>query len=205
MNLKFKGPFHWDHLLNSKNPNSLNLLNLNNKSGIYIWGFVCDLDTNGSLNQVIDFSTKRGESKHSLLNSLFDIEGCDISKIESNGSKFIPYYVGLKNVDHNNVGIASRLNDHHSVRTNDGSSKYFRMNMNFYKEFFKDNSGFEIFDGNGILQYRNHTKLVLSNPKSLEYFNNLCLLYTINDKIKPMTCMHSQSIKDVPITDCYLK
>ena len=197
--LNFKGPFHFDHLLNNKNPNSLNLLDLKGKSGIYIWGFVYDLDSNGNLNQATDFSSKTVGSKHNLLKSLFNIDGCQISKIHSNGSKFIPYYVGLKN-----GGIDSRLHNHHSVRTNVNSTKYVRMHLNFYKEFFKNNSGFEIYDGNGILQYRNHTKLVLSNPNSLKYFNNYCLLYSINDKIKPKSFMLSPNIKDVPITDCYL-
>lgn len=200
MNLNFKGPFHWDHLVNSKNPNSLNLLNLNNKSGIYIWGFVYDLDTNGNLNQIIDFSTKTGGSKHHLLKSLFKIDGCDISKAYSNGSKFIPYYVGLIN-----GSISSRLNNHHSVRTNDNAKKYLRLKLNFYKEFFKINSGFEIFIKNKELQqYKNHTALVLKNKNSIDYFNNFCLLYTINKNIKPKTFFTNQNITDVPITDCFI-
>ena len=183
--LCFKGPFHFNHLTNSKNPNSLNLLNLNGKSGIYIWGFMDNMENNHLIDP-INFS--KGDNKIPD----FKTEGVEMPI----NWKFIPYYVGLKN-----GGIDSRLNEHHLITKGDGLKKT-RMTMDFYKQFYLDTSGFPINIGDEYVRLKKLQLLVCSNPNSVDYFNNLCILKSIHKNLKINIPLSNLNLTDIPISSC---
>jgi hypothetical protein len=167
--LIFKGPFHFSQLKS---------LQLKGKAGIYIWGFAYETK-NGELSQSVNLQNQNYENETSC--------------ILKDEWKFIPYYVGKHESD-----LEKRLTEHHSVRTDASATKYVRFKKDYYKEFFND-PNYKIFTGDGDRQYRDLTKLVLNNPKSLSYFNNVHLLYTIDKQIKPIY----KSITDIPIINCH--
>lgn len=118
MTLDFKGPFHFDHL--SK------LADVNNP-GIYIWGFVYELESDGiELKKTVDFTSQK-------IPDLINQEKIDLPK----NWKFIPHYVGLAS-GKSNVFINTRLKQHHNVRKGN-AAKYKRLSSDYMLVFFKDN------------------------------------------------------------------
>lgn len=165
--LNFRGPFHWNHLAN---------LDLKEKSGIYIWGFVLDTNVNGELNLPFDYS----------INNIPNCEanGCNL-RIDV---KFVPYYVGRSN------NIESRLNEHKKITVGD-ALKYTRLNFNYYKSFFSDNDlPINVGQNKWIISSPNYKNSLIGK---IEYFNDSDILKLIySNNISPIGKTGSYLITD---------
>lgn len=191
--LKFNGPIHFDDIdvkTGKLKTNPQDFLHPNN-SGVYIWGFMYDYNkSNKSLGELI-VGGKREYNEDTM--------------------QFIPYYVGLASGGKSGMTISKRLITHHNVRIGD-AAKYKRFQDSFYKEFFKDDSGFNppiTSDKITCKKYYNNGNCEENNKKCPHEFivksgaliyNNLpnCLkkIY-INDDIP-----NPDSRGNIPITEC---
>jgi hypothetical protein len=148
----FYGPFHYVSIHN----NGIIQANINQK-GIYIWGFVYEIDKLGNLKDIIDFSN-------------------NIDEFDSSRMKFIPYYVGLGK----NTSIWNRLIQHHQPTIGNGR-KYIRLSSNYMRSFFNDPEfpiKYKRIKNNELAI--NHAVIY---PGEIEYFNDgdfLNLVYPNN-------------------------
>jgi hypothetical protein len=162
--LIFKGPFHFSQLKS---------LQLKDKAGIYVWGFAYDLDTNGQLNEFIDFSVGKIPVPEVSLNEKNEPIGCDFKGLNW---KFIPYYVGK-----HESSLENRLIEHHLVTIGNGL-KYTRLRMNHYKDFFKN---IPILNKGKNSKKINQVKLY-PYINLVEYFNDDCILKAIYQGVSPI-------------------
>jgi hypothetical protein len=171
--LKFKGPFHFDHLYQKgtkKDCGTLKSLDISSTYGIYIWGFLYDLDTNSLINNLIDFSTDENKEKISHFECNEKNIGFDLTKYNW---QFLPIYVGRARKGSTTIG--SRLFNHHDL-TNLSTRKYTRLEIDYYKKFSNDKYfPINVTGGNWILKDEMKNQL---NGK-VSYFNNDIVLKRI--------------------------
>jgi hypothetical protein len=182
--LIFKGPFHFSQLKS---------LQLKGKAGIYIWGFAYDLDKNGQLNELIDFSKGNIFVPPVCLNESKESIGCDLKSLNW---EFIPYYVGLDDK------LFNRINNHHAITTGD-RRKYTRMNFKRYKDFYYSGS-FPIFiKGQGAKQRRDLLNLIIDKNNPIDYFNNYFIMREIHSDLNLSKCLGLKELwNDLPIDIC---
>lgn len=182
-NLHFKGPFHFEHIYDYKNPKGncgeINSLEPPGKPGIYIWGFMFWYDKdNNTLTCFVNFNNKTPIPDFICINNANENLpiGVDYS---INGWKFIPYYVGL---DAKLLGWI--INRHYKIQSGN-RWQYTRLTMDAYKSFFL-NGNFPVL----IKNTRKTTKSRLVNSyvdkysshywnSSIEYFNTSDVLQHI--------------------------
>ena len=207
--LKFKGPFHFEHIFDPKrNPKQGNCGDINsllppNKPGIYIWGFIFDLKKK-QLNNPVDFNKEEILPFEYQLNCLSDLKvgsgpiGVDLSK-QSKNWKFIPYYVGL------DANLLDRIKDHHQI-TKGHSRKYTRLKSNRYKDFFYAGN-FPIFiKSNGTKQRKEILELIINKNNPIDFFNNYFVLREIHSDISLSSCPGLKELwNDLPIDICCWK
>lgn len=147
--LKFKGPFNINHL-DEVVEKSIN------KPGVYIWGFKFYKNSDGSIDEPVDFN---------------DLD-------ENKEQIFIPYYVGMA-TGKSNMTIYKRLKKHKNVNIRD-ANKYLRITKEYLNSFFK-----EIpihYDGDkkycGKLMIYN----IKNNNKAISYFNNPMFMFYLYQK-----------------------
>jgi hypothetical protein len=201
--LCFKGPFHFDHLHNPKTKQgqygNIKSLDLSQKSGIYIWGFMYDLENNQLINP-IDFSEIKTEIPEFIFEKNSDNEnvpiGVNCVVKEKRNWKFIPYYVGL------DAHLPSRVISHHKITTGN-SKKYTRLKINRYKDFFKIGN-FPIFiKGQGTKQRRDILNHIINKNNPIDYFNNYFILKEIHSELTLSICPGLKELwNDLPIDIC---
>lgn len=185
--LKFKGPFHWDHLI-SKNPSNpcgqKNSLVPPKKPGIYIWGFMYNLK-DGQLNQPVDYSNGGIPPFNFNLNCITDSKkgtgpiGVDF---KTQGWKFIPYYVGL------DANLLGRIQDHHNIQSGN-KWQYTRLTLNAYRSFFISGEFPILLKGvsrasNDVLINNYVDQFARKNSNSpIEYFNSKNVLNNIYNPV----------------------
>ena len=172
--LKFKGPFHWDHI--DKKNNQLTTL-LQESYGIYIWGFMFNI-TNGKILELVDFCD---------FSKIPNINEC-ILKGELIGYKnekwiFIPYYIGrARFYITGNDTLLKRIGDHHNIIKGD-SLKYTRLSMSYYKSFFNDEDFPLPTSKSDWIETCKFQKKI--NIKYIKYFNNSSILKKIYPNEEP--------------------
>ena len=107
--LKFRGPFHWEHINNVANNRLFDISlyeNLKKSNGVYIWGFMFDIG-----KKIINTKSDYNISNIPLIKDCQNNN--ELIGYNYNSKKiFIPYYVGRAK-ESNNIG--KRLDDHHKI------------------------------------------------------------------------------------------
>lgn len=161
-NLKFKGPFHWDHLKQIKPF-------LNGKSGIYIWGYMCDLAQN-NIKGTVNF--KKTGVPFFPYN-----EPCGSLGINYKNKKweFVPYYVGLDNNLNTKQIPFERIRTEHDVENPNYGAKFTRLFGQYYNSFFND-IDFPINTRKGSSWIVSNKSFNMKISKCVQYFNDMHIL-----------------------------
>jgi hypothetical protein len=152
LKLEFKGPFHIDGIY------SVNELTPQNKTGIYIWGFMYD-KKDGCQGEPIDFSKIPYDS----------------SSEYSSSHMFIPYYVGLDS----SINTFTRLKEHHNLFSD--TAKYLRFEHSYMSQFYKGGNNFPIaFKGQRSRPTEIKAWLQANvNKDKIQYFNEPSVMEAI--------------------------
>ena len=156
--LKFRGPFHWEHINNVANNRLFDISlyeNLKKSNGVYIWGFMFDIG-----KKIINTKSDYNISNIPLIKDCQNNN--ELIGYNYNSKKiFIPYYVGRAK-ESNNIG--KRLDDHHKI-----GATYTRLEEFYYYSFFCDEDfPLPIKKGDWISSKEFKRKIMFC----INYFNN---------------------------------